>query len=54
MGKIIFKLEDDLDEQFRKTIADVKGLHRGVIQASLVEAVEDWIKHQRRKNEKRK
>lgn len=47
MGKIIFKLEDDLDEQFRKTIADVKGLHRGVIQASLVEAVQDWIKQHR-------
>ena len=49
MGKIIFKLDDDLDEQFRKTIADVKGLHRGVIQASLEEAVRDWIKQQRKK-----
>jgi len=49
MGKIIFKLEDDLDEQFRKTIADVKGLHRGVIQDSLEEAVRDWIKQNRRK-----
>lgn len=51
MAKIIFRLEDDLDEQFRKTIAEVKGLHRGVIQASLEEAVRAWIK-QHRKNKK--
>ncbi len=49
MAKIIFKLQDDLDEQFRKTIAEVKGLHRGVIQDSLEEAVRDWIKQNRRK-----
>ncbi len=44
MGKMIFTLDDDLDEQFRKTIATVKGLHRGVIQEALEEAVQEWIK----------
>lgn len=45
----MFKLDDDLDVKFRKTIADVKGLHRGVIQESLEEAVKEWIKQNRRK-----
>jgi len=45
MGKMIFTLDDDLDEKFRKTVATVKGLHRGVIQEALAEAVQEWIKH---------
>ena len=49
MGKMIFTLNDDLEESFRKTIASVKGLHRGVIQEALEEAVQDWIKYNRRK-----
>jgi hypothetical protein len=44
MGKMIFTLDNDLDERFRKTIASVKGLHRGVIQEALEEAVQEWIK----------
>lgn len=41
---MIFTLDNDLDEKFRKTIATVKGLHRGVIQEALEEAVQEWIK----------
>lgn len=50
MGKMIFTLNDDLDEKFRKTIATIKGLHRGVIQEALEEAVQEWIKHRIRKS----
>lgn len=50
---MIFTLDNDLDEKFRKTIAAVKGLHRGVIQEALEEAVQEWIKQQRRKNEEK-
>ena len=42
---MIFTLDDDLDIKFRETIAKVKGLHKGVIQESLQEAIRDWIKH---------
>jgi len=52
MGKMIFTLNDDLDEKFRKTIAAVKGLHRGVIQEALEEAVQEWIKHRTKDGKK--
>lgn len=42
--EIIFELEDDLDEQFRKIVVDVNGLHRGVIPITLEETIKDWTK----------
>jgi hypothetical protein len=47
---MIFDLDDKLEEKFRKTIADVKGLHKGVIRESLEEAIEAWILQKTRKN----
>lgn len=44
MVKITFELEDILNEKFRKVIATKKGLYRGAIQESIVEAINDWIK----------
>ena len=44
MVKITFELEDTLNEKFRKIIATKKGLYRGAIQESIVEAINDWIK----------
>ena len=52
MGKMIFTLDNDLDEKFRKTIASVKGLHRGVIQEALEEAVQEWIRHRTKDSKK--
>jgi predicted transcriptional regulator len=49
MTKITFELNDKLDEKFRKTIADSKGLHRGVIQEAIEEAIESWIMEQAKK-----
>jgi hypothetical protein len=44
MVKITFELEDTLNEKFRKIIATKKGLYRGAIQESIIEAINDWIK----------
>lgn len=44
MVKITFELEDLLNEKFRRVIATKKGLYRGAIQESIVEAINDWIK----------
>jgi regulator of replication initiation timing len=41
--KEIVELDDELDERFRKTIADTKGLHKGVIKEAFEEAVRAWI-----------
>lgn len=49
MTKMIFEIDEDLEIRFRKTVADVKGLHKGVIKESLEEAVETWIKEQSKK-----
>jgi hypothetical protein len=41
--KITFELDDKIDEKFRKVVADTKGLHRGVMQEALEEAIQLWI-----------
>jgi hypothetical protein len=38
--KITFELADEIDEKFRKLVADTKGLHRGVMQEALEEAIQ--------------
>jgi hypothetical protein len=38
-----------LEERFRKTVAGVKGLHKGVIKESLEEAIEAWIEEETHK-----
>jgi predicted transcriptional regulator len=44
--KITFELSDEIDEKFRKLVADTKGLHRGVMQEALEEAIQLWIAEQ--------
>lgn len=44
MVKITFELEHTLNEKFRKVIVTKKGLYRGAIQESIIEAINDWIK----------
>jgi len=44
--KITFELADEIDEKFRKLVADTKGLHRGVMQEALEEAIQLWIAEQ--------
>lgn len=41
--KIIFDMNEDLDQRFRNIVVKKHGLHRGVIRKSLEEAVELWL-----------
>jgi hypothetical protein len=52
MVKITFELDNNLNEKFRKIIASSKGLYRGAIQESLIEAINLWIKSTKTKKEK--
>ena len=47
MVKITFELDDSLNEKFRKVIVTKKGLYRGAIQESIIEAINDWIKNKK-------
>lgn len=49
MVKITFELNDKLDKEFRKKIADTKGLRRGVLQESIEEAIEAWLEDKLKK-----
>lgn len=46
-------VEDDIEERFRRTVANTKGFRKGNISIALQEAIELWIKEQtRRKSSK--
>lgn len=45
MGKITFVMPDDIEEKFRKVIANTKGLHKGSLGTALTEAAQMWIKN---------
>ena len=49
MVKITFEIEASLNQKFRKVIVAKKGLYRGAIQESIIEAINDWMKKKRRK-----
>jgi hypothetical protein len=48
MVKITFEIEASLNQKFRKVIVAKKGLYRGAIQESIIEAINDWIKNKKR------
>jgi len=54
MVKITFELEDTINEKFRKVIVTKKGLYRGAIQESIIEAINDWMKKKKNKEDKKK
>jgi hypothetical protein len=54
MVKITFELEDTLNEKFRKVIVTKKGLYRGAIQESIIEAINDWMKKKKNKENNKK
>jgi len=54
MVKITFELEDTLNEKFRKVIVTKKGLYRGAIQESIIEAINDWMKKKKNKEGNKK
>ncbi|MDW0149498.1 MAG: hypothetical protein QOK89_03860 [Nitrososphaeraceae archaeon] len=54
MVKITFELKDTLNEKFRKVIVTKKGLYRGAIQESIIEAINDWMKKKKNKEDNKK
>jgi hypothetical protein len=52
MVKITFELVDSLNEKFRKVIVTKKGLYRGAIQESIIEAINDWMKKKKENKKK--
>jgi len=46
--KEIVEIDKELDDDFRATIAQTKGLHKGVLRDSFQEAVRLWIKEQKK------
>jgi len=52
MVKITFELKDILNEKFRKVIVTKKGLYRGAIQESIIEAISDWMKKKKENKKK--
>jgi len=53
MVKITFELEHTLNKKFRKVIVTKKGLYRGAIQESIIEAITDWMKKNKEANRKK-
>ncbi len=44
MVKMTISLSEELDTQFRKTVANRLGMKRGNLQVAVEEAFNDWIK----------
>ena len=45
MGRIILKISDDLEAQFRMEIAKRLGMKKGNIQIATEQAIKMWIEH---------
>ena len=52
MGKMNIVVGDDVEERFRKTVANTKGFRKGNISIALQEAIELWIKEQTKRKAK--
>jgi hypothetical protein len=46
--KEIFDLDKEIDDEFRKTVYQTKGFKKGALKDSFTEAVQAWIKEQKR------
>jgi hypothetical protein len=42
-------VNDNLDERFRKTVFETKGMHKGNLTEAIEEAMNCWIKQQEKK-----
>jgi hypothetical protein len=42
--KLTVLIKDDLDERFRQTVFERKGMHKGNLTEALEEAIDQWIK----------
>jgi len=46
--KLIVEIDDKLDDDFRNTLVKVKGFKKGVIKEAMEEAIQEWIKKNRK------
>jgi len=54
MGKINVVLEDKLEEKFRRTIFESKGMKKGNISEAIEEAIDLWIERETKSTHSRK
>ncbi len=47
MGKMNVVLKDELEEKFRRTVFERKGMKKGNISEAIEEAIECWIRKKR-------
>jgi hypothetical protein len=52
MGKMNITLSDELEKQFRETVAITLGFKKGNLQIAIEEALEEWIRKQRKEAKK--
>jgi hypothetical protein len=45
-------VNDKLDEKFRRTVFEVKGMHKGNLTEAVEEAMEEWIQKRMKEIEK--
>lgn len=50
MVKLTFEVPDDIDTEFRKVVAERKGLHKGVLGEAYTEAIMLWIQQGAKKH----
>lgn len=44
LGRINLVLDDKVENEFRKAVADKLGMKKGNIQVAVEEALKDWVK----------
>jgi hypothetical protein len=49
MGRITITLNDELDKKLRETVAGTIGFKKGNLQIAIEEALDAWIKNQKKK-----
>jgi hypothetical protein len=50
MGKMNVVIDDDLELRFRKAVFEKRGMKKGNLSESLEEALDAWIKDQKKKS----
>jgi len=53
MGTLGLKINDHLEQRFRRAVFEKKGMKKGNITEALEEAIEAWIKSEKETKEKK-
>ncbi len=51
MGRMLITISDELEKEFRETIAKVYGVKKGAISRAVEEAIRMWIEKYREKEQ---